>query len=381
VIGTIRWRINEAARGPARPFEDTARPRAFHRRWPGYAVTPLPSLPAAARAVGVGEVRVKVETVRMGLPSFKILGASWAVARLLAERAGGAVPDPAAMAEAARRHGPSVLISATDGNHGRAVARVARVAGIEARIHVPATMAPARVQALRTEGATVIAVDGGWDDAVKAAAAEADGRDRVLIQDSAWPGYDQIPAWVVQGYATLAEEVDEAWPAGFDAALLPLGNGSLGAALVARWRVPGRARSPRLLGVEPMTSACCLASSEAGAVTSVAGGGTLMVGLDCGTPSHGAWPVLRAGLDAFCAVDDACAAAAVRLYAAEGLEVGESGAAGLAALLALAESPGEPLRHALGLGRNSRILLLATEGVTDPGTWRRLVGRDPVFPG
>ncbi|WP_460366775.1 pyridoxal-phosphate dependent enzyme, partial [Actinocorallia lasiicapitis] len=266
---------------------------AFHRELPGYAPTPLVELPELAAELGAGRVLVKDESARLGLPAFKALGASWAVHRVLAAR-------------------PEVrtLVTATDGNHGRAVARTARIFGRDARIFVPAQVPAAAVAAIRAEGAEVVLVDGDYDTAVRRAAAHAAGAGTALVQDTAWDGYTQVPGWIVDGYSTLFRELDAQLPAAPGLVVVPAGVGSLAQAAVTHYRSeqPG----VPVLAVEPLSAACVLTSLAAGRPVTVATGGTAMTGLNCGTVSSLAWPVLRAGLDAAVAVGEDETALAVR---------------------------------------------------------------------
>ncbi|HEX6015476.1 MAG TPA: diaminopropionate ammonia-lyase [Geminicoccaceae bacterium] len=373
--------LNPAARTAA----VTAPPRAplgLHRRLPGYAATPLQDAPALAAANGVERVWVKDESSRLGLPAFKMLGASWAAYRAVTARL-GRDPEPwASLDELCRTLAPLrplTLATATDGNHGRAVARMAALLGLDADVYVPKGTATARIAAIEGEGARVTVVDGDYDRAVASAAATAG--DRCLpIQDVGWPGYEQVPAWVVEGYATIFWEVDDQLAArgeeGPDVVVVPVGVGGLAAAAVRHWHRRGRRRPPCLLGVEPLAAACVLRSLRAGRIVTVPGPhDSIMAGLNCGTPSLVAWPLLRAGLDAVVAVADERARQAMRDLAEAGVVAGETGAASLAGL---AEATGGrqagELRRVLGLGPHARVLLLCTEGATDPEAYRRIVG-------
>lgn len=293
----------------------------FHRSLPGYAPTPLVEAPAAARALGVERVLVKDESSRLGLPSFKILGASWAAQRALA--------------------GQHTLACATDGNHGRAVARVARWLNVRAIVFVPADMVPARRAAIAGEGAEVRVVDGSYDEAVERAAALA-GADVLVIQDT---GDGDVPASVIDGYGTIGAEIDVE-P---DLVAVQIGVGSFAAAMVRRFA------GARIVGVEPATAACALASIEAGAPAEVpAPHDSVMAGLNCGNVAPAAWPVFSRGIEAFAAIGDDRAHAAVELLAEDGITAGESGAAGLAGLLAFADRLDLP----------PSVLVVNTEGAT-----------------
>ncbi len=359
-------------------------PLAAHRRLPGYAPTPLRALPGLARRLGLGSLHLKDESSRLGLPAYKILGASWATIRLMEER----YPELSGWRDLAdlrmrlSGHPPLTLVSATDGNHGRGVARVARWLGFGAEIYVPAGTKGPRISGIASEGARVIEVPGTYDATV-ARAAQAEGDGVLLMQDHGWDGYERIPALVAEGYATIFQEIDGQLAAGGepgpDLVLVQIGVGTLASAVVRHYRRPELEPSPRLAGVEPVGAACALRSIEAGAPVLLHAGAdaSIMAGLNCGAPSSAAWPAMRDGMEAFVAVEDERAREAMRLLAAEGIVSGESGAAGLAGLLELCEGPErQAARRLLGLD-GARVLLLSTEGATDPAGWESVVGRPP----
>ncbi|MBK3642026.1 diaminopropionate ammonia-lyase [Streptomyces sp. MBT33] len=338
--------------------------RAFHRSLPDHAPTPLTEIPAPASEFGVGRVFVKDESCRLGLPAFKALGASWAVHRALAQRAAqGAEP------------GPVTLVAATDGNHGRAVARMAHRHGHAAHVFVPRGVHPLAIAAIAAEGARVTEVAGPYDEAVRLAAEAATAPGTLLIQDTGLPGYERIPRWIVEGYSTLCAEIDEQLTAagaaeGPDLVAVPVGVGSLAQAVVTHYRSRPSGRAPALLSVEPEAAACVLRSLTLGRPVTVTTGETVMAGLNCGTPSGIAWPHLLAGLDAAIAVTDADCARAAADLAASGVSSGPCGAAALAGLRAALDGTGaEERRTALGLGPASVVVLLSTEGTAaNPGT-------------
>ncbi|MCK7626504.1 diaminopropionate ammonia-lyase [Streptomyces sp. RS10V-4] len=352
----LPWYVRPGARAwrcePAPPAA-----RAFHASLPDYAPTPLTGLPSLASQLGVGRVFVKDESCRLGLPAFKALGASWAVHRLLAERAANGA-DP----------GPLTLVTATDGNHGRAVARTARRLGQRAHIFVAQGVHPQAVAAIAAEQARVTEVPGSYDEAVRRAAEAAARPDAVLVQDVAWAGYERVPGWIVEGYSTLCAEIDEQLAAvgaaeGPDLVAMPVGVGSLAQAVVTHYRSRPAGRAPALLAVEPEAAACVLHSLILGEPVTVATGTTAMAGMNCGTPSSIAWPALRAGLDAAVAIADADSARAAADLAAAGVSSGPCGAAALAGLRAVLTAPGAGERRTtLGLGPSSVVVLLSTEG-------------------
>lgn len=370
---------NPQATGYVSPVLPTKEPLDFHRRLPGYQRTPLVDAPGLAKLLGAGEVWVKDESSRLGLPSFKILGASWATYRAVAHRLAEDPGDWRTVEELAARLTPLrplTLAAATDGNHGRAVARMARLLGFGARIFVPRGTAGARIEAIEGEGATVTVVDGTYDDAVEAAADLADER-HLLIQDTAVNGGDPGPRWVIEGYSSIFWEIDDRLAEEGrdppDVVAVQMGVGALAASVVRHFRRAEPASRPRIVGVEPDRAACVLASMEAGEIVSIPGPhDSAMAGLNAGTPSSVAWPEVSSGIDLFVAVQDEWAFDAMRAMAKAGLVSGETGGAGLAGLLALLEAKGT--EQALEIGSRDRVLLLSTEGATDPGAYRQIVG-------
>jgi diaminopropionate ammonia-lyase len=253
-------------------------------------------------------------------------------------------------------------VTATDGNHGRAVARMAAHFGVRAIVFVPVAMLPQTAARIAAEGAKVVWVDGDYNDAVRCAAAfAADQPGRALVQDTAWAGYEQVPAWIVQGYQTLLDELDTQLGSAPDLVAVPVGVGSLAEAAVRHYRRSGVAH-PSVLSVEPDTAACVLASLAAARPTTVATAATVMAGLNCGTISSSAWPVLSAGCDAAVAVSDDEALRAVDDLGRLGVSSGPSGAAALAGVRAALTEPGR--RAALSLDDDAVVVLLSTEGLS-----------------
>lgn len=361
-------------------------PLEFHRRLPGYAATPLVEAPGLADSLGVGSVWVKDESWRLGLPAFKILGASWAVYRALERLSGGigGWEDIEELRERLSHLLPLTLAAATDGNHGRAVARMAGLLGLGARIFVPDDMAPARIAAIESEGAEVVVVRGTYDEAVARSAEEAGPR-CLVISDTSWPGYEDVPRWVVDGYSTILWEVsDELARLGEEGPTLvvaQIGVGAFAAAVARHFRSPGVSPRPKLLGVEPARAACALLSAEAGGPVLVPGPhDSIMAGLNCGSPSIVAWPAVSKGVDVFAAIEDGWSRTAMRMLAGEGVVAGETGAAGLAGLLAVAREGDAAARRELGLSTETRVLVFNCEGATDPGAYRRIVPGDGGAP-
>lgn len=201
-----------------------------------------------------------------------------------------------------------------------------------------------------------------YDGAVAAATAYAHETGALLVQDTAWPGYEEIPAWIVEGYRTLVEEVDEQLAADGrtpDLVVIPVGVGSLAQGVIEHYRAPGRADRPAMLAVEPVAAACVLASRRAGGPVSVTTTATTMAGLNCGTPSSAAWPALSEGLDAVVAVTDSDARAAQAILRDAGIDAGPCGAAPLAGLLTMAAAG---TLTAFDLPADATVVLLCTEG-------------------
>lgn len=318
------------------------------------AATPLRRLPGLAAALGAGEILIKDESERFGLPAFKIAGARYAVARLIEER-GTDVGD---------------LACATAGNHGRAVARVAREHARPAHVYVPDSTPSASLAALQREGADVILCDTGYDATVERMAHDAACNGWTVVSDTAATGDREIPRWIMAGYTLIFEEAAAAWgDAPPDVVIAQAGVGSFAGALagwlIARYGGGG----PRLVIAEPAGSACVLASLNAGhPVTLAECAPTAMACLRCGVVSPLAWPPLRDRADAAIAVDDAANAATIDRLArpANGDPVilaGPSGACGVAALVALAHDQElAAVGRALALPRAARYLAFVTEG-------------------
>jgi diaminopropionate ammonia-lyase len=330
----------------------------FHESLPGYAPTRLVEVPALATELGAGRVFVKEESARLGLPAFKILGAAYAVSRALSARFGAG--DRALSLDELRvlvaEHGPVTLFAATDGNHGRAVAHVARLIGTPSHIFVPTCLSAAARAGISTEGARITAAAIDYDEVVVAARDAAAEGDALLVQDTSWPGYEQVPQWIVDGYSTLFTEAGAQLAAAGvtspDLVAVPVGVGSLAQAAVRHYRAGA---GPVLLSVEAANAPAIIASLQAGRPLSVPTRQTIMAGLNCGTPSHGAWPYLSSGLDAAVTVTDEQAATAVHDLAAAGIDAGPCGAATLAGVRVA-------LTGHLSLPAGATVLLLSTEG-------------------
>lgn len=343
---------------------------AYHRSLPDYQRTALVRADRLARRLGVRAVWVKNEESRLGLPAFKILGASWAAARAISSRLGvrsEALTLDALIAAINADDSLKRLVAATDGNHGRAVARMAKLVGLQSLIFVPQGTVASRIEAIESEGATVVVHPDNYDSAVRRAAAEASD-DTLVIADTSWEGYTEIPRWVIDGYSTIAQEareqlteLGETLPS---VVAVQMGVGAFAASMVENFAD----LDLRVIGVEPENVACVAKSIEAGELVTIEGQhDSIMAGLNCGEPSPIAWPSLINGLSAVVLAADEMAEQAMRELAAEGIVAGESGAAGLAGLLTSPEL----------LNADDVVLLVNTEGATDPEKYEQIVGSAP----
>jgi diaminopropionate ammonia-lyase len=341
----------------------------FFGSQPNLLPTPLRHQRALASQINIGDVLVKDESSRFGLTSFKILGVSYAVGRLL--RSG-------------RLAKGSTLACATEGNHGRAVARVAAKNGLESRIYVAADTSPTRISALEGEGAQVIVVAGNYDEAVKQAAQDAEAHGWQIISDTSWFGYEEIPRWIMAGYTRLMTEAEQQWTPDPppDVVFVQAGVGGLACAVVSWLCRKYGTKRPCVIVCEPVSAACLLESTRAGRPVSLPGPfDTIMAGLRCGEVSLTAWPVIERAVDAFVSIEDGYTERVMRILAhpSEGdtlVTAGASGACGLAGLLAITEDESFSLvREACGLNAQSRVLAINTEGATDPVLYEQVIGR------
>ncbi|GEO81285.1 diaminopropionate ammonia-lyase [Pararhodospirillum oryzae] len=352
------------------------------RACPAYAPTPLRALPALARALGVARVDVKDEGKRLGVGSFKALGAPYALALALADRLG--VTPEALLAGKERASCASfTAAAATDGNHGRAVAWGARQIGCKAEIFVPAAISLGRVRALEALGAQVVRGRGSYDQAVADCAWQCMEQGWLEITDTLSPGrvdpcIEVTVGRIMAGYSLIADEVLADLPQPPTHVLAQGGVGGLAAALITRLGQRLGLDAPRLIVVEPERAACLYASAVAGHPAPADGDlETLIAGLACGEVSVPAWEILRTAACAFVRLPDAAAIEAMRRLARPlagdpAMVAGETGAAGMAGLLAVATNPAA--RTVLALDESSRVLVVATEEASDPDLYTILTG-------
>ncbi len=355
------------------PAAGFRRAKAEITTWTGYAPTPLRELPMP------GTVRLKDESTRFGLGSFKALGGAYAVANLLANElskrgiAQAAGSQDLASGQYAATTSGLVMTSATDGNHGRAVAWAASRFHCRCVIYIHATVSAGREAAIAAFGAEVRRVPGTYDDAVRACAHEAAEQGWFVVSDTSWPGYLEVPRDIMQGYRLMADEAADQWT-GAPPTHVFIQGGVGGAAAAVSVQIRERwGEGVALIVVEPERAACLLASARAGQPVTVLGDlETIMAGLACGEPSLLAWQELERAATAFLAIPDAAAIDTMRFLANRGIVAGESGVAGLAAYRLVMRDGAA--RSALRLGADSRVLTFSTEGATDETLYAALIG-------
>lgn len=348
--------------------------------WPNYEASPLHLLQTMAKAAGIAQIYYKDESTRFGLKSFKALGGAFAVTRFLQQHLAainGTEPTMDELLSGQFKHQlKDVVVScATDGNHGRSVAWGAQMFGCKCIIYIHRDVSPARRSAMEAYAAQVIRITGNYDESVRQAAADAKQFNRVIISDTSYEGYTEIPANVALGYTVmLAEIVQQLADEIPTHVFVQAGVGGLAAAVCGYfWDLWG-AQRPRFVIVEPEQANCLQASAKAGKLTVIEGDlDTIMAGLACGEVSQIAWQILAQGADDFITLsEDAIAPSMIALQQNNpSIEAGESAVAGLAACLAAAANA--PWREALGLTQQSRVLVLGTEGATDPDLYQKLV--------
>lgn len=353
---------------------------------PDFAETPLESLQALARQTGVASIHIKDESKRLGLGSFKALGGSYAVVRLVLE-------------EAARKLGRNVDIEelqtstvrdiaktmtfgcATDGNHGKSVAAGAKMVGATAVIFVHSGVSDERVAAIAQFGADITRVEGTYDDSVKEAETVCSRNGWVVLSDTSWPGYERIPRLVMQGYTAMLSETLRKLPDPPTHVFVQAGVGGLAAAVAAHFDIAFGDRRPKIVVVEPDRAACLFESARHGKLTKVDHqDSTIMAMLECYEPSMTAWAILSRKADAFQTVGEADAVNAMKQLAEPvggdpSIVAGESGGAGLAGFLSIAKR--DDALKAIGITGQSRLLFFNTEGATDRASYQALVGKTP----
>lgn len=389
---SIKWVLNRIPAGGEErlsimALEEVDKAQAFHRSFPQYRETPLARLDGMARRLGLGGLWVKDESWRFGLNAFKVLGGSFAMARYIAKELGEDVSrmtyDRLTSERLREEFGQAVFFTATDGNHGRGVAWAAGKLGQRAVVLMPKGSVQSRFDNIAREGARVTIEEANYDDCVRMAAAQAAKTEHgVVIQDTAWEGYEEIPTWIMQGYGTMAAEAAEQLESRPTHVFVQAGVGSLAGAVAGYFANRYPDSPPKVIVLEARAADCFYQSALAGDGGSrTVGGGlqTIMAGLACGEPSPLAWDILRSRASAFLSCPDWVSARGMRMLAAPlrgdpAVVSGESGAVGMGAVSAIMEDEDcGALRAALELDRDSRVLLFSTEGDTDPERYRQIV--------
>ncbi|CAK9021396.1 3-alpha-glucosidase (Glucosidase II subunit alpha) (Protein PRIORITY IN SWEET LIFE 5) (Protein RADIAL SWELLING 3) [Durusdinium trenchii] len=332
---------------------------------------------------GLGSLFVKDESKRLGLQAFKVVGGAYAMLRFMCKRLALPMVEEHqdvsdVQRQYAERFGITTFVTATDGNHGRGVSWAAKTFGQKAVVYMPKGSALQRLQHVKDLGAEAEITDLNYDDTVEMAFAEGRKKGWVVLQDTTAPGYTEIPEWIMQGYTAMVQESLEAMEDFPSHVLLQMGVGSMAAAVVGHFsalRVSNGYRMPRFLVLEPKNAACGLESMRNdGKLTEVTGElDTMIAGLACGVPSSIAWPILREHVSAFVSVEDEIAGNGMRLLHRHGIEAGECGGAAAGLLEHIMSSncqTATALREALALGADSQVLIINTEGATDPENYR-----------
>ena len=396
MIASIKWAVNHMPKTDDKSLslmslEEAGKARAFHKSFPQYDRTPLTALEHMAEFLGLGRLYVKDESYRFGLNAFKVLGGSYAMARFIAKETGRDVSElPYSVLtseELKKEFGQATFFTATDGNHGRGVAWAANRLGQRAVVHMPKGTTKARLENIAKEGAQVDIQELNYDDCVRLAAREAAETPRgVIVQDTAWEGYEEIPSWIMEGYGTMAmeagEQLKEAGEQRPTHVFVQAGVGSLAGAVVGYFANLYADNPPIFVVVEAQAADCLYQGAKAGdgAIRTVGGDmETIMAGLACGEPNTISWDILKNHVKVFISLPDWAAAQGMRMLAAPikgdaPVTSGESGAApfgALAAIMTMEEYA--DLKAAIGLNETSRGLVFSTEGDTDPERYKNIV--------
>ena len=392
----LKWTVNHVP-GSDDKFldlmseENVTKANEFHKSFPQYSVTPLQKLSALASYLGVKGIYCKDESYRFGLNAFKVLGGSYAMGRYIAKELGrdiSQLPYNVLSSDKLREEfGQATFFTATDGNHGRGVAWAAKRLGQKAVVKMPKGTTKTRFDNIAKEGAEVTIEEVNYDDCVRMAAAEAAKTEHgIIVQDTAWAGYEEIPSWIMQGYGTLVLEADKQLKEnGVDRpthVFVQAGVGSLAGAVVGYFAHKYKENPPVMVVCEASAADCLYRSAVQadGNLVNVTGDlQTIMAGLACGEGNTIGWDILKNHVTVFASCPDWMSAKATRIYA-NPLEndphiiSGESGSVPLGlAYTALHDEDAKDLKEALKLDENSNILVISTEGDTDPVRYREIV--------
>lgn len=395
-VGTINLLLNErrlskfTKNNKSRMFsrKESNKARCFHMSFDNYKATPLYSLDGLAKKLGVKKILIKDESSRFDLNSFKVLGGTYAITKLICEKMKKDVSEvnfKYIRKHAAKEIGNAPFVTATDGNHGRGIAWAAHELGQKAIVYLPMNSAKRRIEAIKETGAEAIVTDLNYDNTVLLAIEKAKEVNGYMVQDTAWKGYTEVPAWIMQGYTTMGMEVvDQLALQGYNApthVFLQAGVGGMAAAILGLFVNIYKNNYPKTIIVEPNAANCIYHSAEINDGKPHAINGdlqTIMVGLACGVPNPIAWPIIRDFATMFISCNDAVAARGVRILANpikgdKKVISGESGAAGIGAFSLLVGDEFDEVKEVIGLNEDSVVLFFNTEGDTDPVNYGEII--------
>lgn len=394
----IKWVKNEMPKTDDKylPLMDEGnmkKARSFHQSFPQYNETPLADLKQMAGLLGLKDFFVKDESYRFGLNAFKVLGGSYAIANYIAEETGKDVTeldyDTLTSPQLKEEFGQATFFTATDGNHGRGVAWAANKLGQKSVVLMPKGSAKSRFDNIAKEGAQVTIEDVNYDECVRMANKMAEETDHgVMVQDTAWEGYEKIPTWIMQGYGTMASEAGEQLAAQGKRPthiFVQAGVGSLAGAVIGYFSNLYKENPPKMIVMEAQAADCLYKSAlgKDGKIRFVEGDlQTIMAGLACGEPNTISFDILENHVDAFVSCPDWVAAKGMRMLAAplkgdDQVISGESGAVGMGLVATLMQDPEyADLKDFLGLNKDSEVLMFSTEGDTDPENYKHIVWGD-----
>lgn len=366
--------------------EEAGKARKFHNTFSMYQETPLVSLQNLAEKLQVKSIYLKDESKRFGLNAFKVLGASYAIANEIGRRIGKEITELSAESilskETKEKIGDITFVTATDGNHGRGVAWTANKLGQKSVVYMPKGSALERLENIRAEGAEAEITDMNYDDAVRLAQKMAEEKGWIVVQDTAWEGYEDIPRWIMQGYTTMGHEIMEQIPEKPTHIFLQAGVGSMAGAMTGFFSNLYKEDKPIIVIVEPAKADCLFQTAKAddGKLHNVTGDmDTIMAGLACGEPCTIGWDVLKGYADAFIHCPEYAAADGMRILASPvkgdtAVTAGESGAAAFGCMAnILMDQDLAEWKKLLKLDENAKILCISTEGDTDQKNYRDVV--------
>lgn len=391
----IKWVKNEMPKTDDKHFslmDETSirNATAFHKSFPQYSETPLANLSHMAEYLGLKGFYVKDESYRFGLNAFKVLGGSFAMANYIAEKIGKDISevnyDFLTSPKLKEEFGQATFFTATDGNHGRGVAWAANKLGQKSVVLMPKGTTQTRFDNIAKEGAKVSIEDANYDECVRMANAMAEKTENgVMVQDTAWEGYEKIPTWIMQGYGTMALEASDELKANGDVPthiFVQAGVGSLAGAVVGYFANLYKDNPPKMIVMEASAADCLYVSAKEkdGKIRFVDGDlNTIMAGLACGEPNTISFDILQNHTDAFVSCPDWVAAKGMRMLGAPlkgdpQVVSGESGAVGMGLVATLMQDPEyADLKETLGLDGNSKVLMFSTEGDTDPVNYKKIL--------